>query len=64
MNEMDHKFNKIVLIFYLSIESLDFQKCYPVAFSRGTKVEKKLTLAPERYTAGFCMAAKVILWCI
>ena len=32
--------------------------------SRGTKVEKMLTLAPERYTAGFCMAAKVILWCI
>ena len=23
-----------------------------------------LTLAPERYTAGFCMVAKVILWCI
>ena len=33
-------------------------------FSRGTKVEKMLTLAPERYTAGFCMVAKVILWCI
>ena len=32
--------------------------------SRGTKVEKMLTLAPERYTAGFCMVAKVILWCI
>ena len=32
--------------------------------SRGTKVEKLLTLAPERYTAGFCMVAKVILWCI
>ena len=32
--------------------------------SRGTKVEKMLTLAPERYTAGFCMLAKVILWCI
>ena len=30
------------------------------AFSRGTKVEKMLTLAPERYTAGFCMVAKVI----
>ena len=35
-----------------------------VFFSRGTKVEKMLTLAPERYTAGFCMVAKVILWCI
>ena len=23
-----------------------------------------LTLAPERYTAGFCMVAKVISWCI
>ena len=34
------------------------------SFSRGTKVEKMLTLAPERYTAGFCMVAKVILWCI
>ena len=33
-------------------------------YSRGTKVEKILTLAPERYTAGFCMVAKVILWCI
>ena len=33
-------------------------------YSRGTKVEKMLTLAPERYTAGFCMVAKVILWCI
>ena len=32
--------------------------------SRGTKVEKMLTIAPERYTAGFCMVAKVILWCI
>ena len=32
--------------------------------SRGTKVEKMLTLAPERYIAGFCMVAKVILWCI
>ena len=32
--------------------------------SRGTKVEKMLTLAPERYTAGFCMVAKVIQWCI
>ena len=33
-------------------------------YSRGTKVEKMLTLAPERYTAGFRMVAKVILWCI
>ena len=32
--------------------------------SRGTKVEKMKTLAPERYTAGFCMVAKVIPWCI
>ena len=32
--------------------------------SQGTKVEKMLTLAPERYTAKFCMVAKVILWCI
>ena len=32
--------------------------------SRGTKVAKMLTLAAERYTAGFCMVAKVILWCI
>ena len=23
-----------------------------------------LTLAPKRYTAGFCMVAKVFLWCI
>ena len=32
--------------------------------SRGTKVEKMLTLATERYTVGFCMIAKVNLWCI
>ena len=32
--------------------------------SQGTKAEKMLTLAPERYTAGFCMVAMVILWCI
>ena len=25
---------------------------------------KMLTLAPERYTAGFCMVPKVIIWCI
>ena len=35
-----------------------------VGISRETKVEKMLTLAPERYTAGFRMVAKVILWCI
>ena len=35
-----------------------------IAYSRGTKVEKMETLAPERYTAGFGMVAKVILWCI
>ena len=35
-----------------------------IVLSRGTKVEKMLTLAPERYTAGFCMVAKIILWCI
>ena len=35
-----------------------------ISNSRGTKVEKMLTLAPERYTAGFCMIAKVIQWCI
>ena len=29
--------------------------------SRGTKAEKMLTLAPERYTAKFCMVEKVIL---
>ena len=33
-------------------------------FSQGTKVGKMLTLAPESYIAGFCMVAKVILWCI
>ena len=32
--------------------------------SQGTKVGKMKTLAPERYTAGFGMAAKVIIWCI
>ena len=34
------------------------------AYCRETQVEKMQTLAPERYTAGFCMVAKVILWCI
>ena len=37
---------------------------FEYSLSRGTKVEKMLTLAPERYTAGICMVAKVILWCI
>ena len=37
---------------------------HAVAYSRGTKVEKMKTLAPKRYTAGFCMVAKVMLWCI
>ena len=27
---------------------------------RGNKVEKMLTLEPERYTAEFCMDAKII----
>ena len=35
-----------------------------IPFSRGTKVEKMLTLALERYTAGTCMVAKVIQWCV
>ena len=35
-----------------------------ISYSRGTKVEKMLTLAPERYTVAFSMVAKVILWCI
>ena len=30
--------------------------------SRGTKVGDSRTLAPERYTAGFCMVTKVIPW--
>ena len=44
------------------------ETCVPIpclqVYSRGTKVEKMLTLAPARYTAGFCMVAKVIQWCI
>ena len=44
--------------------TFEYHGTYPVHSSRGTKVEKMLTLAPERYTAGFCMVAKVILWCI
>ena len=39
-------------------------RAVPYGISRGTKVKKMLTLAPERYTAGFCMVAKVILCCI
>ena len=34
---------------------------FDLVVSRGTKVEKMLNIAPERYTAGFCMVAKVIL---
>ena len=41
-----------------------FSNFFFIFTSRGTKVEKMLTLAPERYTAGFYMVAKVILWCI
>ena len=44
--------------------SLSLLTSRPVQFSRGAKVEKMLTLAPERYTAGFRMVAKEILWCI
>ena len=33
-------------------------------YSRGTKVEDMLTLAPEIYTAGLCMVTKVIPRCI
>ena len=29
-----------------------------VTYSRGTKVEKMLTLTPDRYTAEFCVVAK------
>ena len=43
------------------VSSMSWLSC---TVSRGTKVEKMLTLAPERYTAGICMAAKVIQWCI
>ena len=34
------------------------------ANSRGTKVGDRRILAPERYTAGFCMVTNVIPWCI
>ena len=33
-------------------------------YSWETKVGKMLTLAPKRYTAEFCMVAKVVIWCI
>ena len=46
------------------IRLLFFHAIKRLPSSRGTKVEKMLTLAPERYTAGFCMVAKAILWCI
>ena len=38
--------------------------CKFLIFSRGTKVEKMLTVAPKRYTAEFCMVKKVVLKCI
>ena len=47
------------LIDTISVEGLKSK-----LFSRGTKVIKMLTLVPERFTAGFRMVAKVILWCI
>ena len=56
-----------VLLYYTIIDfNLVDMRIYltPKSDSRGTKVEKLLTHAPERYTAGFCMVAKVILWCI
>ena len=58
------------LLFYCLINiplDLALKKCMFTKislFSRGTKVVKMLTLAPGRYTAGFCMVAKVIQWCI
>ena len=44
--------------------NFNYHSVLEIEHCRGTKVEKILTLAPERYTAGFCMVAKVILWCI
>ena len=52
----------IITLEHISLWS--FMTFFKMVDSRGTKVEKMLTLAPERYTAGFCMVAKVILWCI
>ena len=48
----------------LSLPRQDECKARKDTTSRGTKVEKMLTLAPERYTDEFCMVAKVIQWCI
>ena len=60
--------SEVVVHLYFNIVSALVLTCILVSqnnhYSRGTKVEKMLTLAPERYTAGFRMVAKVILWCI
>ena len=37
---------------------------YQNVYNRGTMVGKMLTLAPERYTAGYGVVAKVILLCM
>ena len=54
----------VLTILYIAIIIWVKMVCSLLCNSRGTKVEKMLTLAPERYTAEFCMVAKVILWCI
>ena len=54
----------LLLPLWESVIILCFVVRYFMPISRGTKVEKMLTLAPGRYTAGFCMVAKVIQWCI
>ena len=56
-------FGKCMFCYFIDIRALSYYE-NDIHISRGTKVEKMLTLAPERYTAGFCMVAKVILWCI
>ena len=63
MQTHTEKANLIVTVVLDSSRSYDFP-FFAKHNSRGTKVEKMLTLAPERYTAGFCMVAKVIQWCI
>ena len=63
-----NKFNKTAKGILDSIYQRHFVQIYfeinSSIYSRGTKVEKMLTLAPEMYTAEFCIVAKVILWCI
>ena len=47
----------LMAIYNCSCLQRGFMIHQPIDYSRGTKVRKMLTLAPEKYTAGSCMVA-------